>query len=81
MPKVTIDLPQSEIDRLVKEHGQGNKRWRAGYGGSYWSVGDDGEVWNTTDNRFSMDNFRYEMGNYFRAKEEVEECLKIGWIV
>lgn len=49
------------------------KRWRANAEGPYFYLSNDGDICSTIDLRFSNDNFRYYVGNYFKTREEVEK--------
>ena len=51
------------------------KRWRSEGYEKYFYILDTGVVWSTSEQRFSTDNERYEMGNYFKTKEEAEAAV------
>lgn len=51
------------------------KRWRAEEGGIYWFIDSDftGKVRDLWDRRSTDENVRYNLGNYFKTKEEAEK--------
>lgn len=49
------------------------KRWRAEVGETYWFVNNNGVCFGVCDIREKYDNDRYDVGNYFRTREEAEE--------
>lgn len=49
------------------------KRWRAKDGESYWVIAIDGTSKEVCDTNDEWDNRRFEIGNYFRSREEAEE--------
>ena len=51
------------------------KRWRAEEGGIYWFIDTDfsGKVRDLWDQRSTDENVRYNLGNYFKTKEEAEK--------
>lgn len=51
------------------------KRWRAEKGGIYWFIDTDfsGKVRDLWDQRSTDENVRYNLGNYFKTKEEAEK--------
>ena len=49
------------------------KRWRAEKGKCYWYVSIYGGASDEYDDRYDMDNELYNLGNYFRTREEAEE--------
>ena len=52
-----------------------HKRWRAEEGGIYWFIDTDfsGKVRDLWDQRSTDENVRYNLGNYFKTKEEAEK--------
>lgn len=52
------------------------KRWRAEFDGAYYFVGAVG-VSSCCETHCDIDNGRYELGNYFRTKEEAEKARKL----
>lgn len=51
-------------------------RWRAERAKLYYYVGCDGTINQTFDSRDSLDNKLYEIGNYFKTREDVEAYVK-----
>ena len=51
-------------------------RWRASNMERYYFIGSVGTIVSDSEDYWSMDNDRYEFGNYFRTKEQVEEAAK-----
>ena len=51
------------------------KRWRAEEGEIYWFIDTDfsGKVRDLWDQRSTDENVRYNLGNYFKTKEEAEK--------
>lgn len=47
-------------------------RWRAEKDEKYYYVSDTGSISATEDSRWGRDDKRYEIGNYFKTKEEAE---------
>ena len=56
-----------EIERLK---GKSVERWRAEYEGEYWFLDDSGDIIEEDDSDWSCDCYRYQIGNYFKTKEE-----------
>ena len=57
-------------------------RWRADDGERYYYIDSHQRIFENTDLSHSYDNMRYELGNYFRTKEEsqkVKEELDKFW--
>lgn len=52
------------------------KRWRAGGDERYWCVQSDGEVVETCDIWAGIDDEHYELGNYFKTKEEAQKAAE-----
>lgn len=48
------------------------KRWRAGYKEDYFLLNSDGYIESDSDWGKEIDDFRYNIGNYFETEEEVE---------
>ena len=62
------------IDLINEKYGI-PKRWRAEEGGIYWFIDSDftGKVRDLWDRRSTDENVRYNLGNYFKTKEEAEK--------
>lgn len=52
--------------------------WRADSHGHYWFVGSDLKVYPEVDAQDTIDNSRYEAGNYFSTRTEAVKTAK--WI-
>ena len=64
---LVIDYDKKEI---VK------KRWRGKSGEIYWIVLGDSTLYSANDVRCYSDNLRFDIGNYFRTKEQAEKVAK-----
>ena len=64
-----------EIVNKINEKYGIPKRWRAEKGGIYWFIDSDftGKVRDLWDQRSTDENVRYNLGNYFKTKEEAEK--------
>lgn len=67
-----------EIEKFIRYVNQKHgilKRWRAEKGGIYWFIDSDftGKVRDLWDQRSTDENVRYNLGNYFKTKEEAEK--------
>ena len=79
-PEEEADDDGIDWDERDEEHRKRNgakvkdqpKRWRANNGGAYFMVWSDGSIGTLSDDMTSADNFRYAIGNYFFAREDVE---------
>lgn len=62
------------VDLINEKYGI-PKRWRAEKGGIYWFIDSDftGKVRDLWDQRSTDENVRYNLGNYFKTKEEAEK--------
>lgn len=74
VPKEDIDLFLDKINCINKKYGI-PKRWRAEEGGIYWFIDTDfsGKVRDLWDQRSADENVRYNLGNYFKTKEEAQK--------
>ena len=65
------------IDLVNEKYGI-PKRWRAEKGGIYWFIDTDfsGKVRDLWDQRSTDENVRYNLGNYFKTKEEAQKVKK-----
>jgi hypothetical protein len=55
-----------------KRHIYKPKRWRAKEGEIYWHVASNGDGEREGEIGYILDNERYELGNYFKTREEAE---------
>lgn len=60
---------QKEIDDLKKKK---TVRWRAEKDGEYYMVDTNGDINLCSEDNHSIDNNRYNFGNYFKTREEAE---------
>lgn len=67
-----LHSPASDWLEEVPEY----KRWRADEGGEYWHIGSCGVVIGDHDDRMSADNMLYELGNYYKTKEETQKAAE-----
>lgn len=51
------------------------KRWRAELGESYWFSDTNGRACEGIDDRYSIDDYRYNTGNYSKTKEGVKKYI------
>ena len=63
-----------KVNKINEKYGI-PKRWRAENGGIYWFIDSDftGKVRDLWDQRSTDENVRYNLGNYFKTKEEAEK--------
>ena len=52
------------------------KRWRGERGDSYYFIDDEGAIRHEIDTNDGMDNYRYNIGNYFKTEAEAESYKK-----
>lgn len=72
-------LTVSEIDNFdewFEEIPEKHERWRGGRGDSYYFIDDEGAIRHEIDTNDGMDNYRYNIGNYFKTEAEAESCKK-----
>lgn len=62
------------VDKINEKYGI-QKRWRAEPGKGYFYIYSNGFVDETMERYNSMDNQRYELGNYFRTEKEAEKII------
>lgn len=67
----TINKRHSILLDLVKL-----PRWRAEYDEKYYFVSERGEACCSSDIREALDNGRFNLGNYFKTREEAEAVAK-----
>lgn len=60
---------KSEIEQKL------SKRFRALKGEDYFVIGMKGEICKVTEEEKDFDNYNYEVGNYYRSKEEAQAEL------
>lgn len=65
-----INKLKSEIEEQL------SKRFRAEFGQEYYVVGLKGDVCGVVEENTEFDQYNYEVGNYFRSKEEAEQKIK-----
>ena len=63
------------VDYVNKEYGI-SKRWRAKENEEYFTIKDDGHINRYVDIYCTDDDYKYNLGNYFRTYKEAEEVLK-----
>ena len=78
VPFIIENIYIEELKRTVDEYNEKYrilKRWRAEEGGIYWFIDSDftGKVRDLWDRRSTDENVRYNLGNYFKTKEEAEK--------
>ena len=67
----------TQINELEeKEITKSGKRWRGVKDRFYWYIEGDCEVYGEYEKDDDYDNARYEIGNYFRSKEEAEKVVE-----
>lgn len=77
--KLERDLEElgTQINELEeKEITKSGKRWRGVKDRFYWYIEGDCEVYGEYEKDDDYDNARYEIGNYFRTKEEAKEAVE-----
>lgn len=73
--KLTPEEFQAEFEKLgyvydFETHTAHKKRWRAESDGTYYLIGSTFDVDNDTEGGYSIDDERYNAGNYFKTKED-----------
>ena len=70
-----IEELQEEIEKLesLRERKESFRRWMADYDETYYCISSCGYVTDFRENDCSIDNFRYETGNYFKTENEAVE--------
>ena len=72
-------LTVSEINNFdvwFEEIPEKYERWRGGRGDSYYFIDDEGAIRHEIDTNDGMDNYRYNIGNYFKTEAEAESYKK-----
>lgn len=75
VPKEDIDLFLEKINCINEKYGI-PKRWRAKTNEEYFTIKDDGYINKYVDIYSTDDDYKYNLGNYFRTYKEAEEVLK-----
>lgn len=70
--KAMKDRLEYIVEKVNKKYGV-PKRWRAEDGNYYYHVDDEFIIQKEVEDYMILDNNRYNIGNYFRTKEEAEE--------
>ena len=65
---------KERVDKLNEKYGI-QKRWRAEQKKGYFYIHSNGLVDETMESYKTMDNQRYELGNYFRTEEEAQKVI------
>lgn len=60
------------FDEWFEEIPEKHERWRGGRGDSYYFIDDEGAIRHEIDTNDGMDNYRYNIGNYFKTEAEAE---------
>lgn len=64
------------FDEWFEEIPEKHERWRGGRGDSYYFIDDEGAIRHEIDTNDGMDNYRYNIGNYFKTEAEAEAYKK-----
>ena len=75
VPKGDIDLFLEKINCINEKYGI-PYRWRAKENEEYFTIKDDGYINKYVDIYCTDDDYKYNLGNYFRTYKEAEEVLK-----
>ena len=70
-----IEELQEELEKLesLREKKESFRRWMADYDETYYCISSCGYVTDFREKDCSIDNFRYETGNYFKTENEARE--------
>ena len=71
----TVNKIKEFVDYINKEYGI-PYRWRAKENEEYFTIKDDGHINKYVDIYCTDDDYKYNLGNYFRTYKEAEEVLK-----
>ena len=75
--KREIEKLDTQINELEKkEITKSGKRWRGAKDRFYWYIESDCKVYGEYEKDDDYDNARYEIGNYFRLKEEAKKVVE-----
>lgn len=69
--KEEAEIIKKRVNNINEKYGI-HKRWRAEKGEKYFFVSSDGGIFEDTDDRYDVDNSRYELGNYFKTWKEAQ---------
>lgn len=71
-----LNLSEEEREQLMglikKANQTHQKRWRGEKNDVYYSITGDGKIVDARESEYTCDNDRYQIGNYFKTKEEAE---------
>ena len=71
-----LNLSEEERERLIglinKANQTTQKRWRGERNNHYYFISDAGEIKKGREDKVAYDSSRYQLGNYFKTKEEAE---------
>lgn len=71
-----LNLSEEEREQLMglikKANQTHQKRWRGEKNDVYYSITGDGKIVDARENVYTCDNDFYQIGNYFKTKEEAE---------
>ena len=74
------NLSEEEREQLMKliqkSNGFKSKMWKPNYGRKYFYINDCGAIINSKWYDDVIDTYRYEIGNFFKTKEETEFALE-----
>ena len=70
-----IEELKQRIDEINKEF-EVSKKWRAEKGKKYYFLNTECEIRNIWEDKTKEDETRYNLGNYFKTKEEAEKVKK-----
>ena len=79
VPFIIENIYIEELKRTVDEYNEKYgilKRWRAKENEEYFTIRDDGYINKYVDIYCTDDDYKYNLGNYFRTYKEAEEVLK-----
>ena len=68
----TINKIKEFVDFVNEKYGI-IKRWRAEENRKYYYVNSVDNIYATIEEKYDLDNERYELGNYFKTEEEAEK--------
>ena len=79
VPFIIENIYIRELKRIVDGYNEKYgilKRWRAKENEEYFTIKDDGHINRYVDIYCTDDDYKYNLGNYFRTYKEAEEVLK-----
>lgn len=74
--KKTLEKNPEILKTWFEEIPEKHERWRGGRGDSYYFIDDEGAIRHEIDTNDGMDNYRYNIGNYFKTEAEAESYKK-----